>query len=435
MPTQTNQELSNDLISVKVKHLPGCQVVLETTLTPKGTEEAWKIALKKINKEISIPGFRKGKAPNDRIEKEYLTYIQKEWNEEIIQIAFQNGLTLSRIYPMNRDWIKKPKVKNAERGVGAEITFEFTTTPDVPRIDPKALQLKSVPPKLMGETEVNDTIEALRYNKATWNKLDKPKIEEGDFVRLDIINLDLPTRPSICENTPFEMKEGKMGRWLYQALMGKAVEDVVHALSEKEEESDTPFTPTNCQITIKSCEKPELPELDDAFAAQFGCKDVEDLKKRVQDDLNRQAKDEAFEEEKKQVVMALCNTYPFDIPEPLFQEEKKGRLKEIEEDLKRRTLEEKEHFEKSFSDDAFSEGVRNSLRMLFFVRRLADQFHIRVSEQEWMEELSYLYSKRDPIVQHWMTNYNREEMQNELNSRILRRKVLEEVVKQAFAPN
>jgi trigger factor len=429
---ESTQEFMNDLISLKVNHQPGCHVIFEAKLSPKATEEAWKNSLKAINKEAQIPGFRKGKAPLERIEREFLSSVQKEWNDQMVQIAFQNSLALSKIYPLNRESLKQPKIKNAVRGEGAHVTLEFTAFPAIPVVDPLKLELRPVAPKAIEQKDVEDTIESLRYSKAKWIPVDKKGIEDGDFVRLDIVNTDLPHRPFICQDTPFEMKEGKIGTWLYKALLGKAIHDVVSALSEKEEADDKEFKPTNCEITIKACEKPELPLLDDQFASLFGCKTCEELQKRVEEDLKRQAKEIAFEEEKKQAVTALCETYPFEIPEPLFQQEKKGRLEEIKAHLNRLSQEEKAHFESTFSDEEFSKGIKNSLRMLFFVRALAERFQIKVLPNEWMEELSRLYSRRDPIVDDLFRNYNKEQMQEELNSRVLRRKVLEEVVRQAL---
>jgi hypothetical protein len=64
-------EYKNDRLTVNIETAPGCLVKLDARLSPKAVEEAYLKTVKDTNKQVSIPGFRKGKAPNDKIIKEF----------------------------------------------------------------------------------------------------------------------------------------------------------------------------------------------------------------------------------------------------------------------------------------------------------------------------------------------------------------------------
>jgi trigger factor len=81
-------QFQNENMTVDLKRDPGCLIRLDISLSPLATQAAYQKALKTVNKEVSIPGFRKGKAPQTLILKNYSQHVDREWRELLLNTAF-----------------------------------------------------------------------------------------------------------------------------------------------------------------------------------------------------------------------------------------------------------------------------------------------------------------------------------------------------------
>ena len=68
---QEQLEYANDLLKVKVHRKPSCKIELEVEAEVSLVKEAHKKAVKVVGKEVTIAGFRKGKAPEELVEKNF----------------------------------------------------------------------------------------------------------------------------------------------------------------------------------------------------------------------------------------------------------------------------------------------------------------------------------------------------------------------------
>ena len=60
-----------------------------------------------VGKEVTLPGFRKGKAPEALVEKNYPKQIDSEWQKCIADLAFRDSVKLTKIPLLNNE----PKVQ------------------------------------------------------------------------------------------------------------------------------------------------------------------------------------------------------------------------------------------------------------------------------------------------------------------------------------
>ena len=79
MENQPSSQLliGNELIQCKVQKKPYCQVEFEVTASQELTQKALAQAIKKVASQVSIPGFRKGKAPKEVIMRSFAKEIKK----------------------------------------------------------------------------------------------------------------------------------------------------------------------------------------------------------------------------------------------------------------------------------------------------------------------------------------------------------------------
>lgn len=428
----TTKEIKNENLDVTLSIEPGCRVVFDIKVSPKATQAARKKAIKVVNKEVSLPGFRKGKAPEAIITQNYGKHVDQEWKDIILQTAFQESLALTDMYPLNKESVEKAKVNNLSLEEGAEIHFEMETFPEIPEIAASDLNLEPVAPKEVTEKDVEDSFENIRYQHADWSDVEGRPVEENDFVELDVINLDDPSQPYLCRDMRFEVKKGKIGEWMKKLVIGKNVGDSVEGTSEKDETTtdEDLFRPTRCKVTVKAIKSVELPELNEEFAQKFRCESIDELKKRIEEELIERSKEDAQEETRNQITKIILEKYPFEIPQSMIEDEKASKRAKFEQLKEKLSEEQIATVAPYYAEEKMTEDTLNNLRLLFIVRHLADANKIQVMQEEFMKELTREMQSPSGFID---PNMEPEQMQNKLYLRIVERKVKDLLIEQAKA--
>lgn len=428
--TSEVQTFENEQVKVQLEKHPGCQVVMHIEVVPLAAEAAYDKAIKAVNREVSLPGFRKGKAPAQMILQRYASHVDQEWREILVQTAFKEGVTISQTYPLTQEKIKKPELKQVSKEKGALITFAFESSPAIPVIDPKDLTLKKIEKKPITEKEINEALENLRIHHAEWVEISDRPVQENDYIDVDIENADKPG-DFICQNTRFEVADKKMGNWMRELVVGKSVDDVVEGMSERSDEMDpdAPFVPTHCKITIKAIKTANLPEINDELAKKMGSQSASELRERVEKSLQQQAEEYIRESLRHQLDTILAGKYPFDIPASLVSSEMKNRIDHVRREMQKTGKSEKEISEQVESmAQSLHEDVVRAFRLFFISRKVADENKISVSQGELVKELMMqLYSQSSPMD----TAMDTEEARSKIYVNLLSKKVKDFLIDRA----
>ncbi|MGA8165284.1 MAG: trigger factor [Waddliaceae bacterium] len=429
-PEESTEEFNNDQVRVIVKKQPHCQVTMEIAVTPKATAAAYKYAIKSINKEVSVPGFRKGRAPEPMIEKNYKKYVDQEWKEVLVQTAFQEAMAVTKLYPMNKEAIKKPQLKSASREEGASIEIAFETSPKLPDIDPKELVLKQVKRKEVTEAEIEATVGNIRLQCAKWEEVADRPVQEGDYIDITVEEVENPGN-FLCENTRFIVEKGKMGEWMRQLVTGKNVNDTVEGMSQRPDnhDPDEDFIPIRCKISILSIKSALMPALDNELAKKVGVNSVEELKSRVNANLNHQADEEVQEKLRNQLETLLLDKYSFDLPASLIQKEVGDRLHNIKTRLHQSGTPAEEIAKTAVElEQTIKEEVQHSFCLFFIASKIAEENNITVTQNELAKEvLTYMYMGKTSEE----SSLTSEDARNKAYLRLLTQKVEDHLIERA----
>jgi trigger factor len=177
----------------------------------------------------------------------------------------------------------------------------------------------------IGDQQVEEVLQRLRAENAVWKPRENETPVAGDMATVEITPLDDATsaEPSRPRRYQIVIGEG-------QAL--PAVEDAVRTLTAGEEADfdvalpespDAPEGPTRphrMHIRMIEVQAPQLPELDDEFARGLGdFNDLDTLRARVREDLEREAAREAERGLRMQLVQNIIEANPFDVPQSMVQ--------------------------------------------------------------------------------------------------------------------
>jgi trigger factor len=373
-------------IQVAIQEKQDCQIELQVKVTSPFVQKARKEAIKKASKDISIDGFRPGKAPEEIVIKKAPAAIERQWKQSLADFCFYDLMKNDKIPLLRRNTPLNFDVKNLSLTEGATLTFAYETNPKTPSINPKDFTLKPLKQHAVGEKEIEEALKQYRFFFAEWKDLDRP-IQEDDFVIIDLEALDTTPPTKVFSHTRFEVSKKGMANWMKNLLLGAKKGDMLEGVSEADEdlpkEEKKNFSPKKVRVTISNVEEAILPELDEAFFKKLGVSSLEELKKNIEKNLLKQAEEGLDVEKRKQVNDFLLKQASFDLPYSLIKSEQDHRLKEYLKNPKaasrfeKMTKEQKEKAEKEFLLEA-----KNALFIFYLSQKILEDANISVTEEE-----------------------------------------------------
>lgn len=381
-------EFKNENILVHVEQEPDCKVTFKITITPETVNDLFKKALKVVNKEISIPGFRKGHAPTELILKHYSKHVEREWKDILFQESFYEAINLSRITPYTRESILDSKIEKLAQNEPAVLSVTFESHPNIPTINAEDLQLTPIEAEPVTNERIQQILEDIRYQFADWTDVKDRAVQEGDFIELDIQNLDKPGT-FLCEKTVVEATKEKIGSWLLKLVVGMNIGESKDGLSQQEEGENNPkFNPTNCRVTVTSISTSTLPEVNDELAKKVRAESVEDLMKKIEHDLKRYSEREATQKMRSNLREQILNKYSFDVPSSLTKSAVRYNLKNYVESLNKEEFAEGELAKKVDEiEQEIKDSISSSYRWQFLTLKAAEDNHISVDAAEVNNEM------------------------------------------------
>jgi trigger factor len=334
-PAQS-QEFSDSEIRFTVAKKPGCIVEFDLRASPTLVSEGKKIGLRAVAKEVTIAGFRKGKAPDALILKKFPAEIDKRWQEKIADLCFQRSIHIAKIYPLSRETRITFNMKSHSLEEGAHLILAFEIMPEIPAIDPSFFTVKMPEEIAITEERLAETLRQVQFFFATWTPVTDRPVKEGDFVLLDVEILDDTPPTKLFSNTRFEVTAKGMAKWMHDLVPGMHTGEGREGTSLPDEElspeEKEQFKPKKVLITVKAIELAALPSLDESLAKQLGSSDVETLKKNVKALLTRQVEEKKREKLREQASEFLLGHYRFDLPPSLVKKEAQFRMKQLMDD-------------------------------------------------------------------------------------------------------
>lgn len=380
------EELVSDDVRVAVQKKSNCQVEFLVTAAKNLIQKARLQAVKGINKEVVLPGFRKGKAPDAMIASKYPRDVEKQLHKELADLAFIEAQKLVKIPVLNNNSTISFNLISQDES-GAQLKFVFETEPVVPSVDPKLFVPKPIDQKEVGEVQVNEAIRQMAFFFAKWELVEDRPVQEGDFIVIDLDTIDGDSVQRVFNQVRFEVVPERMANWMRQLVLNAKIGDVVEGVSEPDngatEEEKREFQPKKVRLSVLKVEKATLPEMDDEFAKKVGAQDVAGMHDMVMGVLKRQVEDKAQNDLREQVNDFLVTTYMFDLPLSLVEAEYKHRYSQG-----MRNPEFKSHIEKAGKEerkkmeDRIREETDQSLRLFYLSKQIVQDAKIPITHNE-----------------------------------------------------
>lgn len=378
--------ITQDHLTAEIERKENCIVEFRITCQEPLIKEAEKLATKRIAKEASVPGFRKGKAPTAILKKKFPQAVRDETAKDLADIAFKKAQEEAKIPLLSQNSKITYNTKKFSESE-AELTFSFETEPVVPDFDVKEFEVKTESPAPVSEDAVNETIEKIQLFYASWEEISDRPAAIGDFVIVDIEDLDSdpPTKP--FNNSRFEISERSMAEWMRDIIVGMKTGESKEGVSRPDEkESDevkAKFTPKKVRITLNKLETPKKPEIDDELAKKMGVSTKDEMLTRLRTLIEKQEKNKVQNTNRDQLAEKLLEKVQFDIPKSTLEKEMRYRMNQYFQNPvshnEWKTLS-KEDQEKK--EEEFRVASDNAIRMFYICQKVFRDNQLMISEEE-----------------------------------------------------
>ena len=381
------ETFSNERVNVEITHEPRCLVTFRVTANAALVRDAKKAAIKSIAKEVSIPGFRKGKAPAEIIEGKFPRDVTQNWEKEFANKAFQEGQELARISLLNGNGNITYKVEELSLDSG-KVHYNFESEPVVPEIPFSQLKLKEHEKTIIDDAKVDETVRNIQMFYAKWEQVEDRGIRMGDFLLLDIDDLDQDPPVQAFSNTRFEVTEKGMAKWMQDLLLGKKNGESVEGISKPDanetEEVKNAFKEKKIRIHIKGIEEAILPPVDDELAKRVGATSAHHMKEQLKKLLTKQSEETLLKELRDSVCDQLLENVPFDIPASILEKEANHRMNQLmrHADFSKKWKEGMTEEEKSAKKEEIISQSNHAIRLFYICRKIVSENNIRLSEEE-----------------------------------------------------
>jgi trigger factor len=405
---EKNQEFSGEGIVLHVEHNDHCRVVFNITVSAEKTIKIYSKALKGVSKEVSIPGFRKGKAPVKLIEEGFKPAVDKEWKDLLLNDCFNESMKLSKTFLFRQDSIKKASVKKCSKEDGAEIHIEFESFPHIPEFDYSTIEVEDCIPKEIAEEDISKRMKEQQKELGRWSEITERPVQDGDTVVISIDYLEEKGEKNAYKDYPVTVDKEKIGSWLYDSLLGAKPGEAIEKLSELDnnasDEIKETFTPTKCRISVSKAYVHEAHEVNEELFKAFHCASIEDLNAKNRQALEQDAIFAAKKCLRDTVLKAIMEGVKFDLPASEVEKERQERIKNRIQELNKQGLPKEEVLKmKEQIEKEVAENIDSDLRIVYIYGSIVEKEKLQVTKEEVDEKLPqykdafmYLYKDADP---------------------------------------
>lgn len=371
---------------------------LEIEISAEAFEEAIEKAYQKAKKNITIQGFRKGKAPRKLIEKQYGEGVFFEdavnllYGPEVDGAVAESGLEL----------VARPEVEvtSIDKATGVALKVTCITKPEVEVKDYKGIEVEKTVNAVTDE-DINKEADKLREKNVRIITVDDRAAEMGDDVVIDFEGFkdDVAFEGGKAEDFTLSLGSGQFIPGFEEAIAGhNAGEqfDINVTFPEEYQVKELAGAPAVFKINLKSISKKELPELDDDMikdSTEF--ETVDEYKADVKSKLEEAAEKAADAQVEEKLFDTVIANMTAEIPQVMFDNRVNEMINELSQRLQPQgiTLDLYLQYTGQTMDTlkkAYMEQAEKQVKLRLALEQIVKNEGIEASEEEINEEFAKL---------------------------------------------
>ncbi|MBP3925588.1 MAG: trigger factor [Clostridium sp.] len=318
-------------MSLQVEKLEKNMAKLTIEVPAEEFEAAIKTAYNRNKGRFNIPGFRKGKAPLNMIEKMYGAGIfYEDAANAVIDASYPKA-----VEECEEEIVSSPEINVTQIEKGKDFIYEATVAikPEVTLGEYKGVEVEKVDAAVTDE-DVESALQAEQKKNGRLVTVEDRPVEDGDNTVIDFKGYVDGKAFDGGEGTDYPLTIGSHSfiDTFEEQLIGKNIGETCEVNVTFPTEYHAPELagkPAKFDVTIKEIKKNELPELNDEFASEVSDFDTlaeykEDLKKKLQESKEKSAKTQT----ENKVIEKVVENAQMDIPQPMIDTQARGMVED-----------------------------------------------------------------------------------------------------------
>jgi len=279
--------------------------------------------LAELSKTIQMPGFRPGKVPMSLVRKRYEDAVAAEIMEAAVNDA--SGLLLSErgLRPAMQP---KLEVTKADKGSDLEFTVEMELLPEVPMPELSDITLQK-PVAVVSDEAVGDALKRIAEQRQAFKPVEdvRPAVA-GERLTVDFIGRvdGVAFEGGTASDVDLTVAGPGFIPGFTEQVEGMSVGEtktITVTFPEEYGAKELAGKTAEFEITAKTLAVPEVPAVDDELGKAVGLEGLDDLKKKISEQISREYEQMTRTKLKRGLLDVLAERAQFTAPESLVDAE------------------------------------------------------------------------------------------------------------------
>ena len=312
------------------------EVKIEVTVEASKFDEAIKRVYFQSAKYFNIPGFRKGKAPLQIVEKYYGKEIfYEDAFNEIAPVALEEVVKENNLEVVSRPNIE---ITQIEKGKDVIFTAIMQTKPEAELGKYKGIEIKKIEYNVT-DKDIENELKQMQERNSRLVTVEDRAVKKGDIAVIDFEGFvdEKAFEGGKGEDYELEIGSNTFIPGFEDQVIGMQIDegrDVKVKFPEEYFSKDLAGKDAVFKVTLHEIKKKELPKLDDEFAKDVSEFDtLEELKNDIKEKKEKENADKTKYETEDAVIKAVCENLKVEIPSGMIETETENMLKDIEQRL------------------------------------------------------------------------------------------------------
>ncbi len=394
-------------MSVKVENTENKnEVKLTFNIEAEKFEEAMKKVYVKTAKYFNIPGFRKGKAPMQLVERQYGSAIfYEDAFNELVPDIYDEAIKENKIEAVSR-----PNIDIVQMEKGKEFIFTATveTKPEVELGKYKGIEIKKIEYNTTDKDIEHELGHMAERNSRLVSIEDRP-VEKGDITTIDFVgSIDgVEFEGGKAENHELEIGSNTFIPGFEDQIIGMKIDeekDIKVKFPEDYFSKDLAGKDAIFKVTLHEIKKKELPKIDDEFAKDVSEFDtLDELKNSIKEKLDTENTEKAKYETEEEAIKVVCDNTKLDIPNGMIELEIDNMVKDMENRLSYQGLNLNQYLQimgKTETEirDSFKEQAEKNIKSRLVLEAIVKAEKIEVTPEEVsdkIKEMAKQYGRKE----------------------------------------
>lgn len=400
--------------------------VLTVEVDAKRVDEAIDQAFKKAVRQVSVPGFRKGKVPRQIFEARFgVESLYQDAIDILLPDAYVEALKETDVEPIDQPEID---IEEFSKGAAFKFSAKIQIKPEAKLGDYKGLEIEEQDLTVTAE-EIDAELSLVRDRQAELVVVEEGTAENGDTAIIDFEGFvnDVAFEGGKGENHSLELGSNSFIPGFEDQVIGMSKgeeKDIQVTFPEEYHSEELAGKEAVFKVKLHEIKRKSLPELDDEFAMDVSeFETLEEYKADIESNLKKQ-KEESFERYREAMaVNKATENAEVEVPEPMIETEIKFMLDDFENRLRSQGMTMDMYYQFSNqSEEQLREQMRddavNRVRQNLVLDAISKAENIAVSEEDInaeLERLGEMYQRSaDEIREIFEANGNLESIEKDL---------------------